>query len=98
MSKIKWTSLALLLIVILDASGDAFRLQGWQVAHHVMEALQIAGWLFIWFTFRFNPVWIVMYLLHCAAPSFYRRPIDFQLHRQFYRKVDWHIAHSNLYG
>lgn len=63
MSKIKWTSLALLLLVVLDASGDAFRLNGWQAAHHVMETIQVAGWFAVWLLFRFNPVYIVMYLL-----------------------------------
>lgn len=63
MSKIKWTSLALLLLVILDASGDAFRLEGWQVAHHMMETLQVIGWIALWSLFKFNPVYIVMYLL-----------------------------------
>lgn len=63
MSKIKWTSLALLLLVILDATGDAFRAEGWQLAHHSMETLQVAGWIAVWVLFRFNPVYIVMYIL-----------------------------------
>ena len=63
MSKIKWTSLVLLLLVILDASGDAFRAQGWQLAHHMIEMVQVAGWIAVWALFRFNLVYIVMYIL-----------------------------------
>lgn len=63
MSKIKWTSLALLILVVLDGAGDAFRLQGWQIAHHTMEMVQVGGWVAIWALFRFNLVHIVMYIL-----------------------------------
>ena len=63
MSKIKWTSLALLAVVVLDASGDAFRLHGWQIAHHVMESIMVVSWIAIWALFKFNPVFIVMYIL-----------------------------------
>ena len=63
MSKIKWTSLALLFLVILDASGDAFRGNGWQLVHHFMESIQISIWILVWILFRFNPVFIVMYIL-----------------------------------
>lgn len=91
MSKIKWTSLTLLLIILLDASGDAFRLHGWQVAHHIMEALQICGWLFIWFNFRFNPVWIVMYLLG--------RFVVFDVTFNLIAGLDWwYVGESSLYG
>jgi len=63
MDKIKYTSLALLLLIILDATGDAFRLEGRQVLHHVVESFQIAGWLAVWALFDFNMVYIVMYIL-----------------------------------
>ena len=63
MSKIKWTSLALLALVILDATGDAFRALGWQILHHIMESLQIAGWVAVWALFEFNLVFVVMYIL-----------------------------------
>ena len=63
MNKIKLTSLILLLLVILDASGDACRLEGWQLLHHVIESFQIAGWIVVWALFDFNLVYIVMYLL-----------------------------------
>ena len=53
----------LLLLVILDASGDAFRLKGWQVLHHLFEAIQIAGWISIWALFGFDPVYIAFYIL-----------------------------------
>jgi len=62
MNKIKYTSLALLLLVILDATGDAFRIQGWQFLHHAIETLQIAGWVAVWSLFEFNLVFIVMYI------------------------------------
>jgi len=56
-------SLVLLLQVALDASGDAFRAKGWQVIHHFMEALQIAGWFLIWALFGFEPIFIPIYIL-----------------------------------
>jgi len=91
MSKIKWTSLALLLLVLLDASGDAFRLQGWQVAHHSMEAMMIVGWVAVWALFKFNPVYIVMYLLG--------RFIVFDVTFNLIAGLDWwYIGESSLYG
>lgn len=42
----KYTIVVLLLLLqaLLDATGDAFRFNGWLVVSHTMEALQIAGW------------------------------------------------------
>ncbi len=62
MNKIKLTSIALLLLVVLDASGDAFRHEGWQLLHHGVESLQLAGWVAVWALFDFNLVYIVMYI------------------------------------
>jgi len=91
MSKIKWVSIALLLIVILDASGDAFRLNGWQIAHHMTEAIQIAGWIAIWALFRFNLVYIVMYILG--------RFIAFDLVFNLWAGLDlFYVGDSSLYG
>lgn len=91
MSKIKWTSLVLLLIIILDASGDAFRLNGWQLAHHIMESIQIAGWIAIWAVFRFNPVFIVMYILG--------RFIGFDLvYNLIAGNIWWYVGDNSLYG
>lgn len=91
MSKIKWTSLALLLMVILDATGDAFRLEGWQVLHHMIEAAQVAGWFVIWGLFPFNPVWIVMYILG--------RFVTFDLVFNLIAGNDWwYVGESSLYG
>lgn len=39
-----YITILLLLIVVIDATGDAFRFKGWDVVHHVMETLQIAAW------------------------------------------------------
>ena len=91
MSRIKWTSLALLLLVILDASGDAFRLEGWQVAHHIMETLQVAGWVVVWILFKFNPVYIVMYILgrFIAFDTVFNLIADNEL---------FYVGESSLYG
>ena len=56
-------SLLLLLQVILDASGDAFRFRGWQIVHHMTESIQIAGWFAIWALFGFDWQFIVMYIM-----------------------------------
>jgi hypothetical protein len=55
--------LVLLGLVILDGSGDAFRSKGWQILHHTMETIQIAGWILIWALFGFEPYYVAMYVL-----------------------------------
>lgn len=91
MSKIKWTSLALLVLVLLDATGDAFRANGWQVAHHTMESLQVAGWFAVWILFKFNPVYIVMYILG--------RFVSFDTAFNLIAGNDWwYVGESSLYG
>lgn len=56
-------SLLLLLLVVLDAAGDAFRLKGKQVLHHSLESLQVALWVAVWALFEFQPYYIAMYIL-----------------------------------
>jgi len=56
-------ALALLLLVILDASGDAFRFKGWQFIHHLTESVQVAGWIAVWALFGFELVYIPIYIL-----------------------------------
>ena len=56
-------SLVLLGLVLLDAVGDAFRLRGWQIIHHLMELCQIAVWFLIWGLFGFELVYMVLYVL-----------------------------------
>jgi len=91
MSKIKWTSIALLLLVVLDALGDGFRLERWQIAHHVMESCHVIGWIVVWFVFRFNPVYLVMYILG----RFIAFDLVFNLVVGNYW---WYIGDSSLYG
>lgn len=55
--------LLLLLQVVLDATGDAFRAKGWQLAHHLTEGIQIAGWFLIWALFGFGYIFIPIYIL-----------------------------------
>lgn len=45
MEQYKATILILLLLVVLDAVGDGFRVRKWQRLHHSLEALQVAVWL-----------------------------------------------------
>ena len=56
-------SILLLLIVSLDALGDAFRRRNRQVLHHVMDTLQIALWMAIWGLFGFDLYYVFMYVL-----------------------------------
>lgn len=56
-------SLLLLVQVINDAIGDAFRLKGWQVVHHAVETFQIAGWIVLWAFFGFELQFVVMYIM-----------------------------------
>ncbi len=57
------TGLILLTLVALDATGDALRLNGWQVPHHVVESIQIGWWLLIWALYGFKRYYIAMYIL-----------------------------------
>jgi len=91
MSRIKWILLILLLLVAFDAAGDAFRLRGWQVIHHVMESVHVIGWIAVWALFRFNPVYIVMYLLG----RFIAFDLIFNLIAGNYW---WYVGESSLYG
>jgi len=58
----------LLLLVVLDATGDAFRFKGWQKAHHFCETLQVAMWLALFALtglgyMEFRWVYIMIYIL-----------------------------------
>lgn len=55
--------LILLSLVLLDAIGDAFRLRGWQIVHHIMEVAHVAGWITLWALFGFGPIFIAIYIL-----------------------------------
>ena len=56
-------SLVLLGLVLLDAVGDAFRLRGWQIVHHIAELLTVAVWFAIWALFGFEWMYIILYIL-----------------------------------
>ncbi|KKM01892.1 hypothetical protein LCGC14_1789890 [marine sediment metagenome] len=56
-------SLVLLLIVMLDAAGDALRLRKHQVISHMAEAVQVALWIAVWALFEFQVYYIAMYIL-----------------------------------
>ena len=56
-------SLILLGLVMLDAIGDAFRHRHWQIPHHIMEVMHVAGWIAVWALFGFKPVFIAMYIV-----------------------------------
>jgi hypothetical protein len=56
-------SLLLLSLVVIDASGDALGLIGWQIPSHTMEVVQVAGWILIWALYGFKGYYIVMYVL-----------------------------------
>jgi len=56
-------SLFLLGAVVVDALGDALRLNKELIAHHVMEVIHVALWVVIWAAFGFAPVYIAMYIL-----------------------------------
>ena len=91
MSKYKWTAIALILLVIFDALGDGFRLQQWMIIHHSMETIVVAGWILIWATLKFDPVFIVMYIL-CRFVLF---DLTFNL---TVGNAWWYIGESSLYG
>ena len=63
MEDFKLVSLLLLIPVIVDAVGDAFRLDNRQILHHVMEVIHIACWVALWAAFGFDPMYIAMYIL-----------------------------------
>ena len=56
-------SLLLLILVTMDACGDAFRFNGKQIIHHIAEITQIAGWIALWALFPFDWHYIIMYLM-----------------------------------
>jgi hypothetical protein len=55
-------ALMLLMTVIIDAMGDAFRLRNWQIPHHIFEVIHVALWITLWwvgcFDFRFIQLYI----------------------------------------
>ena len=55
-------SLLLLLLCVLDAAGDAFRVRKWQIIHHSLEVVQIAVWFLIWALFEFRYEYVIMYI------------------------------------
>ena len=57
------TALILLGLVVLDATGDALRQNGWQIPHHLMEVVQVAGWILIWALYGFKGYYVAMYIL-----------------------------------
>ena len=63
MPKYIQTALILLGLVVLDATGDVFRATRWQIPHHAMEVVQIAGWIAIWALYGFKRYYIAMYIL-----------------------------------
>jgi len=56
-------SFCLLALVVFDALGDAFRFRGWNIPHHAMESIHVAGWVAIWALFGFAPVYVWLYVL-----------------------------------
>jgi hypothetical protein len=56
-------SLVLLILVLLDAIGDAFRLRNWQIPHHIVEVFHVAGWIGVWFAFDFQWLYLPIYIL-----------------------------------
>lgn len=63
MPKYIQTGLILLALVVIDATGDALRLAGWQIPSHAMESIQVAGWILIWALYGFKGYYIAMYIL-----------------------------------
>jgi len=55
-------NLVLLLQVLLDATGDAMRVKRYTEAHHIMEALQVAIWMFVWYFAGPHYLYIIMYV------------------------------------
>lgn len=63
MTQFQFISILLLAPVIFDAIGDALRLKGKQILHHIMEVFHVAAWIVIWATFPFDWLFIIMYVL-----------------------------------
>ena len=63
MSAEGYLSIALVLMILLDASGDAFRTKDWQFIHHLMEAIHLGLWIAIWALFAFRWEWILVYVM-----------------------------------
>ena len=57
-----YVSILLLIAVLLDAVGDAFRYRGWQIPHHAMEAFHVALWIYIWAFYDFHISFVWMYI------------------------------------
>lgn len=57
-----YTSIALVVIILVDATGDAMRDQGRQIWSHLLESIQLALWIAVWACFYFMPVWIPVYI------------------------------------
>lgn len=53
----------LLLLVILDASGDALRVMGFSVWHHIAEVAVIVGFILLWARFPFKWTYPLIYVL-----------------------------------
>ncbi len=60
-------SICMVLLVILDAAGDAFRLRGWQIIHHEAEVHVIIGFFAAWALFGFKWVYVWLYALARVA-------------------------------
>lgn len=64
MTPFQYTSLMLMLIVVLDAAGDAFRLRRKQFIHHGFEVLAVATWFILLLgKHDFVAIHLVMYVL-----------------------------------
>lgn len=61
MNEFTIVSLILLLVVAIDAAGDAFRIHQWQILHHSMEVLGIVAFFVIWASFDFRYEYAIMY-------------------------------------
>ena len=85
------TALILLGLVVLDATGDAFRASGWQIPHHTIEVLQIAGWIALWALYGFKRYYIAMYIL----ARIWAFDIVFNL---WYGTKLLYLGHSDLVG
>ncbi len=55
-------NIILLIQVVLDATGDAFRVKRHTEAHHILEAMQVAVWMLIWYYAEPHFLYIIMYI------------------------------------
>ena len=62
MNEFAIVSLILLALVVIDATGDAFRVHQWQIIHHSMEVLGIVVIFVLWALFEFSLLYIPMYI------------------------------------